>query len=568
GERPAEVPLSFAQLRLWFLAQLEGPGATYNLPFTVRLSGTLDRGALSAALADVLDRHEALRTVIQDSDGVPRQHVLPTAETGPLLTVVDARDHDEAQRAAALERAAGHLFDLTTDVPLKATLFSLAPDEHELVLVVHHIAADGWSLAPLAHDVSRAYTARVQGLAPEWEPLPVQYADYTLWQRRLLGADDDPHSLLNRQLAYWRDALAGLPDELALPTDRLRPAVASHRGAGVDVLIPGELHTALAELARDEGATVFMVLQAALAVLLSRLGAGDDIPIGTPVAGRPDEALNDLVGHFLNAVVLRTDLSGDPTFTDVLRRVRENTLGALSHQDLPFERLVEDLAPARSMARHPLFQTMLVLQNNAGVTLALPGLTATTSPAREIGAKYDLYLSLTETHAEDGKPAGVHGTLTYALDLFEPATARTLSEGLLRVLAEVAADPKQPIAAVDLAGAVDLHALPTTPCREADRPAPSVARSGTSSSRPLSAEEETLCGLFAEVLGVSSVGVEDSFFELGGHSLLAARLLARVRSVFGVEVSLRALFEEPSVAGLVRHLEDAEVARPALRAGE
>ncbi|MET8560980.1 amino acid adenylation domain-containing protein, partial [Streptomyces flaveolus] len=568
AERPEIVPLSFAQQRLWFLAQLEGPGATYNLPFTVRLTGTLDPAALRAALADLLDRHEALRTVIHDSDGVPRQHIVPAAETGPLLTVVDARHLDEAERAAATAAAAGHLFDITADIPVRATLFCLAPDEHELLLVVHHIAADGWSLAPLAHDVSRAYATRVRGRAPEWEPLPVQYADYTLWQRRLLGTDDDPHSLLNRQLAYWRETLAGLPEELTLPTDRPRPAVASHRGDSVDVLIPGDLHSATAELARQEGVTVFMVLQAALAVLLSSLGAGADIPIGTPVAGRPDEALNGLVGHFLNAVVLRTDLSGDPTFAHVLRRVREHTLGALAHQDLPFERLVEDLAPARSMARHPLFQTMLVLQNNAQATLALPGLTATTGPVREIGAKYDLYLSLTEKHAEDGTPCGVHGTLTYALDLFDPATARTLSDSLVHVLGAVSAAPRQPISTVDLSGAVDVNALLAAPRREAGPRALPAPRPGTASRGPVSPEEELLCGLFAEVLGLPAVGVEDSFFELGGHSLLAARLLARVRAVFKAEVSLRALFEEPSVAGLVRHLEDKGAVRPTLRAGD
>ncbi|MFE9003631.1 amino acid adenylation domain-containing protein [Streptomyces sp. NPDC007875] len=446
-DRPEPMPLSFAQARLWFLDRLDGPNPTYNIPFLLRMSGDLDIAALRAALRDVLLRHESLRTVFPDTAGEPRQHVVAAEELPPLPYACEVT---AADLPAALAAAAGHSFRLATELPLRAELFHLGGGEHVLSVVVHHIAGDGWSLAPLVRDLSAAYTARCDGRAPGWEPLPVTYADYTLWQRSLLGEDSDETSPLARQLAYWKSALAGLPEELALPTDRPRPAVASHRGAVLDCEIGPELHRELLAVAHAGGASVFMVLQAALAVLLSKLGAGDDIPVGSPIAGRTDEALDDMVGFFVNTLVLRTDTSGRPTFTDLVDRVRRADLAAYAHQDVPFERLVEVLNPDRSRSRHPLFQILLSMQDHPDRTLELPGLTASVAPGDLTIAKFDLQFDFSERRDEAGAPAGIGGQVLYATDLYDAETVRRMVSRFLKVLESAVARPGTSIAEIDV----------------------------------------------------------------------------------------------------------------------
>ncbi|ARZ71658.1 putative nonribosomal peptide synthetase [Streptomyces albireticuli] len=533
--RPEPVPLSYAQRRLWFLHKLEGPGATYNMPVAVRLSGELDVPALEAALRDVIGRHESLRTVFPETAGVPRQLVLDPAGAWPGLTAVPvAEDGLEAEIAAA----ARHGFDLSCEPPVRTTLLRVSEREHVLLCVLHHVAGDGWSLGPLTRDLSEAYRARRAGHGPGWAELPVQYADYTLWQRELLGAEDDPDSVMSRQVAYWRDELAGAPEELALPYDRPRPAVASHRGGYVPFEVGPELHEGLHRLAREHGATPSMVLQAGLAALLSRLGAGEDVPVGFGVAGRLDDALDGLVGFFVNTLVLRADLSGDPTFTELLGRVRRSALAAYAHQDVPFEHLVETLAPERSAARHPLFQVALVLQNNRRAEIDLPGLRTRMEWAGTGTSRLDLFFSLDEREDAAGRPAGLDGVVEYATELFDRATVEGLAARLLRVLEQAVADPGAPVGLLDPLSARERHDV----------------LDGWNDTAVEPAGPATLPGLFEaraartpEAVAVDHGGEETAYAELDARAGLLARRLAAAGVGPGDLVALAL----PRSAGLV-----------------
>jgi len=448
-DRPDRLPLSFAQQRLWFLGQLEGPSATYNVPFGWRFRGRLDVDALTAALGDVVARHESLRTVFRTADGQPYQQVLPAGQAQLEVSVVRTVEADLPELAG---QACRYLFDLAAEIPVRAWLFVLDGDEYVLVLLTHHIASDGWSAGVLLTDLEQAYRARSAGRAPDRPELPVQYADYTLWQREMLGAGQDGDGVLAAQVRYWQTALAGLPDQLELPFDRPRPARPSYRGGQVPVQVDANLHAQLTELAHRHQVTVFMVLQAGLALLLSRSGAGTDIPIGAPVAGRDDEGLNDLVGFFVNTLVLRTDLSGNPSFAELLGRIRETDLAGYAHQDVPFDRLVEALNPVRSPAYHPLFQVILASDDDAvSRQWHVADLQVSEQTLVVEAAKFDLSLTFRQRHAAiDGAPDGISCILEYASDLFDPETVQAMAGRLIRLLGQVSADPELRIGEVDL----------------------------------------------------------------------------------------------------------------------
>ncbi|MER5638825.1 amino acid adenylation domain-containing protein [Kitasatospora sp. NPDC002227] len=517
-------PLSFAQQRLWLIDRVEGPSPVYNVPMAVRIRGPLDRAALAAALGDVVARHETLRTRYPDTDGVPWQEVLDPDDL-PLPV------HPATERELpGLLAAFGALtFDLRQDLPVRAALFELGPQETVLAWVIHHIATDGGSTGPLCTDLARAYAARRRGAAPDWAPLPVQYGEYVLWQREVLGEESDPQSEISLQSAFWRRELDGLPDQLALPYDRPRPAEASHRGDAVALEFDAGLHRALAGLARECRASTFMVFQAALAALLTRLGAGTDIPLGTPTAGRDDEALEELCGLFVNTVVLRADTSGDPSFRQLVTRQRTTSLGVFANQDLPFERVVELVNPARSLARHPLFQVLLAFQHEAGEeeNLRLDGLGTEFEPVDSAVSKFDLTLTVAERTDADGAPAGLLAALRYATDLFDRTTAERIAAQLHRLLAAAAADPDQPIGRIDILGPEDRRRVltewngATTPAATATLPAlVTAAARRTPQARALADGGTTLS--YAEL----EAGANRLAHLLAGHGVGPERLVA------------------------------------------
>ncbi|MHA7271098.1 amino acid adenylation domain-containing protein [Arthrobacter sp. HLT1-20] len=444
--RPTPLPLSFAQRRLWFLNRFDPSSGAYNIPIVLRLRGRLDVAALEAAINDVVARHESLRTTFPFTAGEPEQLILLADQARiPLAAVQTTPEH--VQNVLHAESARG--FDVTGELPLRAALLQLGAQDHVLLLTLHHIAADGWSLAPLARDLSTAYTARIQEAVPEFAPLPVQYADYALWQRAELGSETDAQSPISRQLAFWKHELDDAPEELVLPFDHARGArTAPWDAAAVPVHISDETHEKLSALARAHNASLFMVLQAAFAALLTRLGAGTDIPIGTPVAGRPDTALDDLVGFFVNTLVLRTDTSNNPTAGELIDAVRFTNLRAYANQDAPFQRVVEELNPARSQDRHPLFQVMLTLSNGAPEELAMPGLHVVADRTAEPGgAKFDLLLDL----AENG--TGLGGSLSFDPALFATETASLIAARFVRMVEQFANNPLTPLSRLQLSTA-------------------------------------------------------------------------------------------------------------------
>ncbi|HZI10167.1 MAG TPA: amino acid adenylation domain-containing protein [Myxococcus sp.] len=436
------LPLSFAQQRLWFLDQLEPGKAGYNIPFAVRLEGEVDAAGLEWSLGQVVRRHEALRTTFEVVEGQPVQRVRPGegfALVGVDLTGLPAEEREREARQV-VEQEAGRPFDLGRELMLRAVLVRVGPAEHMLVVTMHHIASDGWSLGVFVRELGALYEAHSRGETGTLPALPVQYADYAVWQRQWLQGE-----VLRRQVEYWRQKLAGA-ETLELPTDKPRPAVQSYRGSMLPVKLPKELSRRVKALCQQEGVTPFMLLLAAWQVLLHRYSGQRDVSVGTPIAGRRRAEVEGLIGFFVNTLVVRTRLEGSRSFREVLGQVKEAALEAYAHQDVPFEKLVEELKPERDLGRTPLFQVLFALQNAPMPAMEVRGLKLRQEELRRESAKFDLSLYLHEA-AES-----FQGTLEYSTDLYEPQTAARLAGHYQRLLEGLTANPEASIEEVELLG--------------------------------------------------------------------------------------------------------------------
>jgi amino acid adenylation domain-containing protein len=558
GHGAGPSPLSFAQSRLWFLEQLGGFGSAYLLPIAFQIDGALDVPALERSFAEMIRRHEVLRTRFATEGGEPVQVVDVAGDFQAVY--YDLSELAPSERALTQARILAEVtsrpFDLRRDALLRVTLLRLSPEQHVAVVVMHHIIADAWSLAIMVRELSALYASYVAGLSSPLAELPVQYADFARWHRSMLAG-----AALDERLSYWRERLEGA-ERLALPADRPQPRVPTHGGAYVALTLPAGLAPTLRALASGEGATLFMVLLAALNAVLSRWTGQSDIVIGTPIAGRTHPLTADLIGFFVNTLALRTDLSGDPTFRELVARVKDGTLGAHLHQDLPFEKLVHSLGSSRDFALQPLFSVMLVFDNVRPEVLDLPGVRLTPLPTPVTTSKLDLTLVLRE--AEGSR---LEGGFEYATDLFDEERIMRLAEHFSSVLVKVASAPETVLSALPMLAPAEraqtlaqwsAEAVLFDENGKADHgrlPGPEATVSSGEHVAPCGTVEQTIADIWAELLSADRIGTLDDFFEIGGHSLLALRMLRMVTVRFGVDVPLPELFGAPTVRGLARYVE-------------
>jgi amino acid adenylation domain-containing protein len=552
-----DAPLSYSQQRLWFIHRLDSRATQYHIPYRVRLQGPLDVEALRSALDAVVRRHDILRTSFAEVDGEPRQACRPfTVFELPLHDLAGLpADRIEAKVERLLHEEALKPFDLERGPAFRGCLIRSSEHEHWLALTVHHIIADGWAMGILERELGLLYDAHRMVEPAPLPPLPLQYSDYARWQRRWLN-----EAVLEPHLRYWQAQLRDVPTLHDLPLDHARPRLQSDRGAVHHHVLPAELVERLEILARRHGATLFMALHGAFALLLSRLSGQTDIVIGTPVANRRDESLAPLIGLFINTLVLRSDLSGVPTFVALLEQSKRVALDAYEHQDVPFELLVERINPDRDPACSPLFQILFILQNNEASTLHLSGLESTQLPFTGRSSKFDLTLNI--------QPGTNHllAEWEYNADLFEADTIERMSTAYAALLAAVLEAPERPLAGLPI---VDANAHPrrtgdTQQRRTHGNVEPAVPGDACN-NEPAPPEDDLqreLCAIWQELLKQPEIGTTDNFFALGGYSLLLLRLSNRLREVFGFELDLKSFFAEPTIRALaqaIRHRQQVEL---------
>lgn len=556
--RPERIAPAPAQLRLWLLNQLMPESSAYHLPVALGLRGPLDPVVLAAAVTAVLDRHEVLRTVYPETSAGPYQRILATTRAAELIDLapVEAERHDLDRRLSEL---AGAPFDLTRDLPVRMRLLRLDAEEHVLALVAHHIAADGWSFGPLIADLTTAYAAHAAGRTPGWSALPVQYADYALWQQDRLGERTDADSIAARQLAYWTRTLAGAPAYLPLPADR--DGASEGPGGTVDIELPAVTDSALAELARRHDATVFMVTYAAYIALLHELCGSTDITIGTPVAGRGHPALDHLVGMFVNTLPVRVAVEPGEPFTALLARVREAALAAFDNADVPFHHIVEAVNPPRAEGRSPLFQTVFSFENLPALpALELVGLRVEVLDIPRDTTHFELALTVRQAPGRDGLTA----EFRYATQRYDRSTVSDIALRFQEMVARIVGDPASAIggprrAKDGLASSADRQPVGTAgagPARQPIADAGSAAVRGNAAAAgepgnlPTTDREIAVAAVFAELLGTDEITLDDTFFDLGGTSLLVFTLRTRLAERLGIEVDPRTVFEQPTVRAL------------------
>ncbi|MBD0324133.1 MAG: hypothetical protein ICV72_12215, partial [Aldersonia sp.] len=448
------VPLAPNQMRFWKVNRIAPEITAHNMVTAFRLRGALDVGALQAAVADVVARHESLRTIYPEVEGFgPVQQVLAPEAAGVTLEVEQVAADRLVERAGELFRST---FDLTREVPAVLRLLECteAKDEFVVVVAVYHIAGDGFSVGPMVRDLMLAYDARRRGVAPAWEPLEVQYTDYAVWQRERLGSEDDPSSLAAREIQYWKTALDGMPDELALPRDRPSPATWSYdMGSWVPIEVSAQRHAQLIDVARRYEVTPFMVVHAALAVLLAELSGSDDICIGTPTAGRGRPEVDDLIGMFYNNVVLRTTVDPTESVKELLAQVRRRDVDAFAHATVPIARIAELVrGPGRARPDRPFYQVSLAFHNMPASTFELPDLVMSPLNVDRAISLFELYFVLSEAHDEHGAPAGLRGVLTYSTAMYDAATATRIAARFGEILDAAVLDPTVAVATIQAAG--------------------------------------------------------------------------------------------------------------------